>query len=78
MVEIKEIDADPMEALLGKELIRDARGTSKLATTAALKGKDLVLLYFSASWCPVRGWMDTENTCIYLEWEKRCCLCSRD
>ena len=51
MVKIEEIEKDPMEALVGNELIRDAKGQTKLATTTALKGKDLVLLYFSASWC---------------------------
>lgn len=50
MVKIEEIKDDPMEMLLGSELIRDAKGKTKLATTAALKGKKLVLLYFSASW----------------------------
>jgi nucleoredoxin len=43
------ISSTPTEALLGKTLIKQ-----KVLTTTinAMKDKDLVLLYFSASWCP--------------------------
>lgn len=42
-------DTTPMESLLGKTLIKQ----KVLVTTKnAMKDKDLVLLYFSASWCP--------------------------
>jgi nucleoredoxin len=41
----------PMEELLGENLLTKVKGPKK-ATSAALKDKDLVLLYFSASWCP--------------------------
>jgi nucleoredoxin len=41
-----------MQALLGPILIADAKGTKRIATDKALQNKDLVLLYFSASWCP--------------------------
>lgn len=54
MVKIEEIKEDPkaMEALLGNQLISEPKGAKPLSTTKALAGKDLVLLYFSASWCP--------------------------
>jgi len=42
---------DPMESLLGSSLLIKANSPNE-KTTTALKGKDLVLLYFSASWCP--------------------------
>lgn len=41
-----------MQTLLGPTLIADAKGTKRVAADKALKDKDLVLLYFSASWCP--------------------------
>jgi nucleoredoxin len=41
----------PMETLLGPSLLTDSNGSTK-DTTALLKDKDLVALYFSASWCP--------------------------
>jgi nucleoredoxin len=40
-----------LEELLGPSLLTNAQGEKK-ATKLALKDKDLVLLYFSASWCP--------------------------
>jgi nucleoredoxin len=40
-----------LEELLGPSLLTSAKGAKK-ATSAALKDKDLILLYFSASWCP--------------------------
>jgi nucleoredoxin len=40
-----------LEELLGPSLLTSAKGAKK-ATAAALKDKDLILLYFSASWCP--------------------------
>lgn len=39
-----------MEALLGPELLTDVEKTE--STAARMKGKDLLMLYFSASWCP--------------------------
>jgi nucleoredoxin len=41
----------PMETLLGPALLTNVKGPAK-KTKDLLKGKDLVLLYFSASWCP--------------------------
>lgn len=38
--------------LLGPTLIKDAKGKQTVKTESALKSKDFVLLYFSASWCP--------------------------
>lgn len=55
MVKIEELqdpDAPPMEVLLGKELISDTASGKTLPTAKTLEKKDLVLLYFSASWCP--------------------------
>jgi nucleoredoxin len=44
--------ADPtIEDLLGPELLKDAAG-NKSTTKSLLAGKQFVLLYFSASWCP--------------------------
>lgn len=40
-----------LEELLGPSLLTNAKGAKK-ATAAALKDKDLILLYFSANWCP--------------------------
>lgn len=40
-----------METLLGLGLLTNVKGPVK-KTKDLLKGKDLVLLYFSASWCP--------------------------
>jgi len=40
-----------MEELLGPTLLTDAKG-AKEDTAKALKDKDIVALYFSASWCP--------------------------
>jgi hypothetical protein len=57
MVNIEELpdpDAIPMETLLGKTLIADTTSGKTLDTAQTLAKKDLVLLYFSASWCPVR------------------------
>jgi len=39
-----------MEALLGENLLISANDSVR--TKDAMKGKDLVMLYFSASWCP--------------------------
>mmetsp|Transcript_2047 Transcript_2047/g.2859 ORF Transcript_2047/g.2859 Transcript_2047/m.2859 type:complete len:256 (+) Transcript_2047:101-868(+) len=44
-------NTNPFVELLGPTLIRDANGKQTVKTVDALKGKDLVLLYFSASWC---------------------------
>lgn len=52
--ELPEADASPMEMLLGKELIADT-SSKTLPTDKALDNKACVLLYFSASWCPVRN-----------------------
>eukprot|EP00538_Stauroneis_constricta_P002755 CAMPEP_0119555464 /NCGR_PEP_ID=MMETSP1352-20130426/7667_1 /TAXON_ID=265584 /ORGANISM="Stauroneis constricta, Strain CCMP1120" /LENGTH=268 /DNA_ID=CAMNT_0007602227 /DNA_START=213 /DNA_END=1019 /DNA_ORIENTATION=- len=41
----------PMEALFGPDLLTKV-GKPAEKTTALLEGKDLVCLYFSASWCP--------------------------
>lgn len=46
----KMVAPTPMEALLGQKLLTKKSGPGKTATL--LKGKELVLLYFSASWCP--------------------------
>jgi nucleoredoxin len=44
--------ADPtIEDLLGPSLLKDAAG-NKSTTKSLLAGKQFVLLYFSASWCP--------------------------
>ena len=63
MVQIEEVKEDPMEQLLGDTLI--AAGQKKtLDTTATLKGKDLVLLYFSVSDKHARelaGWMEPQR-----------------
>ncbi len=40
-----------MESLLGPKLLTKV-GSPKKATSELFKNKDLVLLYFSASWCP--------------------------
>mmetsp|Transcript_29500 Transcript_29500/g.81081 ORF Transcript_29500/g.81081 Transcript_29500/m.81081 type:complete len:247 (+) Transcript_29500:82-822(+) len=42
----------PLVELLGETLIQDPKGKKTVKTVDALKNKDLVLLYFSASWCP--------------------------
>jgi nucleoredoxin len=47
----EETQQPTLEELLGPSLLTNAKG-SKKATREALKDKDLVLLYFSASWCP--------------------------
>jgi nucleoredoxin len=39
----------PIELLVGKTLVKQK---SLVATKDAMKGKELLLLYFSASWCP--------------------------
>jgi len=39
----------PIEDLLGPSLMKNAKG-EKISTASALKGKDLVALYFSAKW----------------------------
>jgi nucleoredoxin len=44
-------EAFSMDALLGSKLLTKAGGPKK-ATSEVMKGKDLLLLYFSASWCP--------------------------
>lgn len=40
----------PLEELLGAELLTEAGGAKKLTSTA-LKDKEFIALYFSASWC---------------------------
>jgi nucleoredoxin len=40
-----------IESLLGEKLLRSAKTTSK-PTRQLLQGKELLGLYFSASWCP--------------------------
>jgi hypothetical protein len=46
----------PMEELVGNSLLRKV--ASKKPTKELLKDADLVLLYFSAAWCPV------SNSCV--------------
>ena len=36
----------------GESLINPSDGCSSISTTSALQGKEFVLLYFSAHWCP--------------------------
>jgi len=56
-----------MEDLIGKIVMKDA--TTPAQTNAAMKGKSLVLLYFSASWCPpCRAF-----TPILKEFYEKCC-----
>mmetsp|Transcript_30110 Transcript_30110/g.35012 ORF Transcript_30110/g.35012 Transcript_30110/m.35012 type:complete len:223 (+) Transcript_30110:152-820(+) len=52
MVNSKKESRKPtaMETLVGKTLLTSLDKTE--STTDVMKGKDLVLLYFSASWCP--------------------------
>uniref|UniRef100_A0A7S3LC41 Thioredoxin domain-containing protein n=1 Tax=Amphora coffeiformis TaxID=265554 RepID=A0A7S3LC41_9STRA len=52
MVNIEEIKDNAMEALLGEELINSKPSSKPLPTAKTLASKDLVLLYFSAAWCP--------------------------
>ena len=40
-----------IESLLGEKLLRSAKTTSK-PTKQLMQGKELLGLYFSASWCP--------------------------
>lgn len=40
-----------LDALLGDELLSKAKGPAK-STLELMEGKELVGLYFSASWCP--------------------------
>jgi nucleoredoxin len=42
----------PMEDLLGKALVKDLKKKVVVSTKDAMMDRDLVLLYFSASWCP--------------------------
>jgi nucleoredoxin len=42
----------PMEALLGTTLVKNSKSGATASTKTLLKDKDLVGLYFSASWCP--------------------------
>jgi nucleoredoxin len=46
----KMTEPTAMEALLGSDLLANVKGPAK-KTKELLKGKDLVLLYFSANWC---------------------------
>jgi nucleoredoxin len=46
----KMTEPTPMETLLGLSLLPSVKGAAK-KTKDLMKGKDLVLLYFSASWC---------------------------
>ena len=46
----KMAEPTPMETLLGSTLLTNVKGPAK-KTKDLLEGKDLVLLYFSASWC---------------------------
>jgi len=56
-----------MENLIGKIVMEDA--ITPAQTNAAMKGKSLVLLYFSASWCPpCRAF-----TPILKEFYEKCC-----
>mmetsp|Transcript_15429 Transcript_15429/g.19578 ORF Transcript_15429/g.19578 Transcript_15429/m.19578 type:complete len:223 (-) Transcript_15429:56-724(-) len=48
--ENKKSTTSAMEALLGSDLNTSVGNNA--STSAVMKGKDLVLLYFSASWCP--------------------------
>jgi len=43
---------NPFVSLLGPTLIQDVKGKKQVKTINAVKNKELVLLYFSASWCP--------------------------
>lgn len=65
MVQIEEFKDDPMEQLLGERLI--VSGEKKALVTAdALKGKELVLLYFSAAWCPVSDPFDDTGLALLI------------
>ena len=53
MSDSKKTDATPMEELLGAALlVKDGSKTVTRATKDVMRGKEFVLLYFSASWCP--------------------------
>jgi len=57
-----------MENLFGDTLLKDVKKSS--GTKAALKGKDLILLYFSASWCsPCKAF-----TPVLTKFYKACCV----